>query len=29
MSSNSAVGSYGPESMKRLIAPYHWHLPHV
>ena len=24
-----AVGSYGPESMKRLIAPYHWHLPHV
>ena len=23
------VGSYGPESMKRLIAPYHWHLPHV
>ncbi len=24
-----AVGSYGPEAMKRLIAPYHWHLPHV
>ena len=24
-----AVGSYGPESMKRLIALYHWHLPHV
>jgi glucose-6-phosphate 1-dehydrogenase len=24
-----AVGSYGPESVKRLIAPYHWHLPHV
>jgi glucose-6-phosphate 1-dehydrogenase len=23
------VGSYGPESMKRLIAPFHWHLPHV
>jgi glucose-6-phosphate 1-dehydrogenase len=23
------VGSYGPESMKQLIAPYHWHLPHV
>jgi glucose-6-phosphate 1-dehydrogenase len=23
------VGSYGPESLKRLIAPYHWHLPHV
>jgi glucose-6-phosphate 1-dehydrogenase len=23
------VGSYGPESVKRLIAPYHWHLPHV
>ena len=23
------VGSYGPESMKRLMAPYHWHLPHV
>ena len=23
------VGSYGPESIKRLIAPYHWHLPHV
>ena len=23
------VGSYGPDSMKRLIAPYHWHLPHV
>ncbi len=24
-----AQGSYGPESIKRLIAPYHWHLPHV
>jgi glucose-6-phosphate 1-dehydrogenase len=24
-----AVGSYGPESVKRLIAPYHWHLPHA
>jgi glucose-6-phosphate 1-dehydrogenase len=24
-----AVGSYGPDSVKRLIAPYHWHLPHV
>jgi glucose-6-phosphate 1-dehydrogenase len=24
-----AKGSYGPESVKRLIAPYHWHLPHV
>jgi glucose-6-phosphate 1-dehydrogenase len=24
-----AVGSYGPESMKRLIARYHWHLPQV
>jgi glucose-6-phosphate 1-dehydrogenase len=23
------VGSYGPESIKRLIAPFHWHLPHV
>ncbi|HEY6314970.1 MAG TPA: glucose-6-phosphate dehydrogenase [Streptosporangiaceae bacterium] len=23
------VGSYGPESIKHLIAPYHWHLPHV
>jgi glucose-6-phosphate 1-dehydrogenase len=23
-----AVGSYGPDSVKRLIAPYHWHLPH-
>jgi glucose-6-phosphate 1-dehydrogenase len=23
------VGSYGPESLKRLIAPFHWHLPHV
>jgi glucose-6-phosphate 1-dehydrogenase len=23
------VGSYGPESIKRLIAPYHWHLPHA
>jgi glucose-6-phosphate 1-dehydrogenase len=23
------VGSYGPESVKRLIAPFHWHLPHV
>jgi glucose-6-phosphate 1-dehydrogenase len=24
-----ATGSYGPDSVKRLIAPYHWHLPHV
>jgi glucose-6-phosphate 1-dehydrogenase len=24
-----AVGSYGPESVKQLVAPYHWHLPHV
>jgi glucose-6-phosphate 1-dehydrogenase len=24
-----AVGSYGPESVKRLVAPYHWHLPHA
>jgi glucose-6-phosphate 1-dehydrogenase len=23
------VGSFGPESVKRLIAPFHWHLPHV
>jgi glucose-6-phosphate 1-dehydrogenase len=23
------VGSYGPDSIKRLIAPYHWHLPHA
>jgi glucose-6-phosphate 1-dehydrogenase len=23
------VGSYGPESVKKLVAPYHWHLPHV
>jgi glucose-6-phosphate 1-dehydrogenase len=23
------VGSFGPESLKQLIAPYHWHLPHV
>jgi glucose-6-phosphate 1-dehydrogenase len=22
-------GSWGPESVKRLIAPYHWHLPHI
>jgi glucose-6-phosphate 1-dehydrogenase len=22
-------GSYGPESLKQLIAPYHWHLPHA
>ncbi len=22
------VGSYGPESVRRLFAPYHWHLPH-
>jgi glucose-6-phosphate 1-dehydrogenase len=22
-------GSWGPASVKRLIAPYHWHLPHV
>jgi glucose-6-phosphate 1-dehydrogenase len=24
-----AVGSYGPESVRQLVAPYHWHLPHV
>jgi glucose-6-phosphate 1-dehydrogenase len=24
-----AVGSYGPDSVKQLVAPYHWHLPHV
>jgi glucose-6-phosphate 1-dehydrogenase len=23
------VGSYGPESVRQLIAPYHWHLPHI
>jgi glucose-6-phosphate 1-dehydrogenase len=23
------VGSFGPDSIRRLIAPYHWHLPHV
>jgi glucose-6-phosphate 1-dehydrogenase len=23
------VGSFGPESLKQLIAPYHWHLPHA
>jgi len=23
------VGTYGPESVKQLVAPYHWHLPHV
>jgi glucose-6-phosphate 1-dehydrogenase len=23
------IGSYGPESVKQLVAPYHWHLPHV
>jgi glucose-6-phosphate 1-dehydrogenase len=23
------VGSYGPESVRQLVAPYHWHLPHV
>jgi glucose-6-phosphate 1-dehydrogenase len=23
------VGSYGPESIKQLISPFHWHLPHV
>ena len=23
------VGSFGPDSLKQLIAPYHWHLPHV
>jgi glucose-6-phosphate 1-dehydrogenase len=22
------VGSWGPESVSRLIAPYRWHLPH-
>jgi glucose-6-phosphate 1-dehydrogenase len=24
-----AKGSWGPESVRQLIAPYHWHLPHV
>src|SRR3984893_16149067 len=24
-----AKGSYGPDSVKQLIAPYHWHLPHA
>jgi glucose-6-phosphate 1-dehydrogenase len=24
-----AKGSYGPDSVKHLIAPYHWHLPHA
>jgi glucose-6-phosphate 1-dehydrogenase len=24
-----ARGSWGPESVRRLIAPYHWHLPHA
>jgi glucose-6-phosphate 1-dehydrogenase len=24
-----AQGSWGPDSVKQLIAPYHWHLPHV
>src|SRR5271170_1154119 len=24
-----AKGSYGPDSIKRLIAPFHWHLPHA
>jgi glucose-6-phosphate 1-dehydrogenase len=24
-----ARGSWGPASVSRLIAPYHWHLPHV
>ena len=24
-----SVGSFGPESLKQLIAPFHWHLPHV
>jgi glucose-6-phosphate 1-dehydrogenase len=23
-----AQGSWGPESVRRLVAPYHWHLPH-
>jgi glucose-6-phosphate 1-dehydrogenase len=23
------AGSYGPESVKQLVAPYHWHLPHI
>jgi glucose-6-phosphate 1-dehydrogenase len=23
------AGSFGPESVRRLIAPYHWHLPHA
>jgi glucose-6-phosphate 1-dehydrogenase len=24
-----AKGSYGPDSLRRLVAPYHWHLPHA
>ncbi|MGH3258169.1 MAG: glucose-6-phosphate dehydrogenase [Streptosporangiaceae bacterium] len=24
-----AKGAWGPESVKQLVAPYHWHLPHV
>jgi glucose-6-phosphate 1-dehydrogenase len=24
-----AKGSWGPDSVRQLIAPYHWHLPHV
>ncbi len=24
-----AKGSYGPDSVKQLVAPYHWHLPHA
>jgi glucose-6-phosphate 1-dehydrogenase len=23
------VGSFGPESIRQLIAPHHWHLPHA
>jgi glucose-6-phosphate 1-dehydrogenase len=24
-----AKGSYGPDALGRLVAPYHWHLPHA
>jgi len=24
-----SAGSWGPESVRRLIAPFHWHLPHI
>ncbi len=24
-----AKGTWGPQSVRQLIAPYHWHLPHV